>query len=148
MGKQCRKTTPVAHFRGSKLQCLCEAARPTEVHACVPSCHLMAPTLANQILARTFFRSVAHLFAYPAVEKFCRASSAGPSTALAIKFRKSDRVGRRGLFPMPNSASSPAYRLQTAALENQQNSPDLRVLDCYSTHSEPWSALALLNSRE
>ncbi len=77
MGTQCRKTTPVAHFRGSKLQCLCEAARPTEVHACVPSCHLMAPTLANQILARTFFRSVAHLFAYPAVEKFCRASSAG-----------------------------------------------------------------------
>ena len=35
------------------------------------------PTLANQILARTFFRSVGHLFAYPAVEKFCRASSAG-----------------------------------------------------------------------
>ena len=34
-------------------------------------------TLANQILARTFFGSVAHLFAYPAVEKFCRASSAG-----------------------------------------------------------------------
>ena len=35
------------------------------------------PTLANQILARTFFRSVAHLFAYPAVGKFSRASSAG-----------------------------------------------------------------------
>jgi hypothetical protein len=35
------------------------------------------PTLANQILARTFFKSVAHLFACPAVEKFCRASSAG-----------------------------------------------------------------------
>jgi hypothetical protein len=34
-------------------------------------------TLANQILPRTFFRSVAHLFACPAVEKFCRASSAG-----------------------------------------------------------------------
>ena len=35
------------------------------------------PTLANQILARTFFSSVAHLFACQAVEKFCRASSAG-----------------------------------------------------------------------
>jgi hypothetical protein len=34
------------------------------------------PTLANQILARTFFRSVA--FACPAFEKFSRASSAGP----------------------------------------------------------------------
>ena len=106
------------------------------------------PTLANQILARKFFRSVANLFAYLAVEKFCRASSAGPRlshslllemgnqcrkttlvahfrgstlqclrtsvcvtsrwkvlsgefrrrpTALAIKLRKSDRVGRRGL---------------------------------------------------
>ena len=106
------------------------------------------PTLANQILARTFFRSVANPFACPAAGKFSRASSAGPPTALAIKFRKSDRVSRRGLFPLPNSASSPAYRLQTAALENQQNSPDLRALDCYSTHSEPWSALAPLNSRE
>ena len=53
------------------------AARSTEVHACVPSCHRMAPTLANQILARTFFRSVANLFACPAVGKFSRASSAG-----------------------------------------------------------------------
>ena len=35
------------------------------------------PTLANQILARTFFSSVALHLAYPAVEKFCRASSAG-----------------------------------------------------------------------
>ena len=34
-------------------------------------------TLANQILARTFFRSVANPFACSAVEKFCRASSAG-----------------------------------------------------------------------
>ena len=41
--------------------------------------------------------SVAHLFACPAVENFCRASSAGPPTALAIKFREPDRVGRRGL---------------------------------------------------
>ena len=33
--------------------------------------------LANQILARTFFKSVAHPFASPAVGKFSRASSAG-----------------------------------------------------------------------
>ena len=35
------------------------------------------PTLANQILARTFFRSVANPFACPAVGKFSRASSTG-----------------------------------------------------------------------
>ena len=35
------------------------------------------PTVANQILARTFFRSVAHLFACQAAGKFSRASSAG-----------------------------------------------------------------------
>ena len=34
-------------------------------------------TLANQILARTVFSSVALQLACPAVEKFCRASSAG-----------------------------------------------------------------------
>ena len=42
--------------------------------------------------------SVAHLFAYPAVGKFFQTSSAGLPTALAIKFSKPDRVGRRGLF--------------------------------------------------
>ena len=35
------------------------------------------PTVANQILARTFFRSVANSLASPAVGKFSRASSAG-----------------------------------------------------------------------
>ena len=35
------------------------------------------PTLANQILARTFFRSVALQLACPAAGKFSRASSAG-----------------------------------------------------------------------
>jgi hypothetical protein len=35
------------------------------------------PTLTNQILARTFFRSLAHPFACPAAGKFSRASSAG-----------------------------------------------------------------------
>jgi hypothetical protein len=55
------------------------------------------PTLANQILARTFFRSVAHLFACPAVGKFSRASSAGGRLNLRSNIEQPDRVGRRGL---------------------------------------------------
>ena len=61
MGNQCRKTTLVAHFRGSTLQCLRESV-------CVPS--------RWKVLSGEFRRR---------------------PTALAIKFRKSDRVGRRGL---------------------------------------------------
>ena len=45
----------------------------------------LLPTLANQILARTFFRSVANLFACPAVGKFSRASSAGGRRRLQKK---------------------------------------------------------------
>ncbi|MCX5665403.1 MAG: hypothetical protein NTY97_12015, partial [Planctomycetota bacterium] len=37
----------------------------------------LLPTLANQILARTFSDSYSHPFASPAVGKFSRASSAG-----------------------------------------------------------------------
>ena len=55
------------------------------------------PTLKNQILARTFFRSVELQLACPDVGKFSRASSAGGRQHLQMKFRKSDRVGRRGL---------------------------------------------------
>ena len=44
-----------------------------------------------------FSDSVSHLLACPAVEKFSRASSAGGRRLLQINFRKSDRVGRRGL---------------------------------------------------
>ena len=55
------------------------------------------PTLANQILARTFFRSVTHSFAYPAVGKFSRASSAGGRLNLRSNIEQPDRVGRRGL---------------------------------------------------
>ena len=55
---------------------------------------------------------------------------------------------RLRIQPLTNSASSLAYRLQTAALENQQNSPDLLELDYCSTHNEQWSVLALSNSRE
>ena len=55
------------------------------------------PTLANQILARTFFSSVTHSFAYPAVGKFSRASSAGGRLNLRSNSEQPDRVGRRGL---------------------------------------------------
>jgi len=61
LGNKCRKTTRVAQFRGSTLQCLCASA-------CVPS--------RWKVLSGEFRRR---------------------PTALAIKFRKSDRVGRRGL---------------------------------------------------
>ena len=47
----------------------------------------LLPTLANQILARTFFRSVVHLFACSAVEKFCRASSAGGRRHMQERWR-------------------------------------------------------------
>ena len=43
-------------------------------------------TLANQILARTFLRSVVLLCASRAVEKFCRASSAGGRRHLQENF--------------------------------------------------------------
>ena len=55
------------------------------------------PTLANQILVRTFFRSVANLFARPRGWKVLSGEFRRRPTALAIKFSKSDRVGRRGL---------------------------------------------------
>ena len=56
------------------------------------------PTVANQILARNFFRSVANSLASPAVGKFSRASSAGGRPNLQSNFFQPDRVGRRGLF--------------------------------------------------
>ncbi len=55
------------------------------------------PTLANQILARTFFRSVALQLACPAAGKFSRASSAGGRLNLQLNVEQSDRLGRRGL---------------------------------------------------
>ena len=55
------------------------------------------PTLANQILARTFSDSVSHSFAYPAAGKFSRASSAGGRRNLRSNIEQPDRVGRRGL---------------------------------------------------
>ena len=44
-----------------------------------------------------FSDSVAHPLGCPAVGKFSRASSAGGRRLLQLNFRKSDRVGRRGL---------------------------------------------------
>ena len=55
-------------------------------------------TLCSNTVAVYVAVSVEHPLACPAVEKFCRASSAGGRLNLQIKFRKPDRVGRRGLF--------------------------------------------------
>ena len=66
--------------------------------------------LANQILARTFFRSVINLFACPAVGKFSRASSAGGRRGLQSNFAQPDRVGRRGLSePREDFSRLPTY---------------------------------------
>ena len=48
--------------------------------------NMVRAELANQILARTFFRSLAHLFACPAAGKFSRASSAGGRRHLRLNF--------------------------------------------------------------
>ena len=115
MGNRCRKTTLVAHFRGSTLQ-FC--AEPQDLRKSTRVCRVV-------IGWRPRWRI-----------KFSLERFSDPSL---IRLRPQ---------PMPNSAWSPAYRLQTAALENQQNSPDLLELDYCSTHNEQWSVLALSNSRE
>ena len=55
------------------------------------------PTLANQILARTFFRFRLASVCVPSRWKVLSGEFRRRPTALAIKFRKPDRVGRRGL---------------------------------------------------
>ena len=55
------------------------------------------PTLANQILARTFFRLRRDFVCVPSRWKVLSGEFRRRPTALAIKFRKPDRVGRRGL---------------------------------------------------
>ncbi|NDG63601.1 MAG: hypothetical protein EBY29_09085 [Planctomycetes bacterium] len=68
------------------------------------------PTLANQILARTIFRSLSHLFACKAAGKFSRASSAGGRRGLQSNFAQPDRVGRRGLSePREDFSRLPTY---------------------------------------
>ena len=100
MGNKCRKTTRVAHFRGSTLQCLRESV-------CVSSrCwHALLLEMGNKSRKTT---RVAHFRG--STLKCLRASACVPSrwkvlsgefrrrpTALVIKFRKPDLVGRRGL---------------------------------------------------
>jgi len=55
------------------------------------------PTLANQILARTFFRFRRVFVCVSSRWKVLSGEFRRRPTELAIKFRKSDRVGRRGL---------------------------------------------------
>ena len=56
------------------------------------------PTLANQILVRTFFRFRRASVCVPSRWKVVSGEFRRRPTALVIKFRKPDRVGRRGLF--------------------------------------------------
>jgi len=55
------------------------------------------PTLANQILARTFFQIRRASVCVPSRWKVLSGEFRRRPTALVVKFRKSDRVGRRGL---------------------------------------------------
>ena len=55
------------------------------------------PTLANQILARTFFRFRRESVCVPSRWKVLSGEFRRRPTALAIKLRNPDRVGRRGL---------------------------------------------------
>ena len=56
------------------------------------------PTLANQILARTFFRFRGDFACVPSRWKVLSGEFRRRPTSLAVKLRKSDRLGRRGLF--------------------------------------------------
>jgi hypothetical protein len=82
----------------------CSACKLAEVEI------IPLPTLANQILARTFFISVALQLACPAVGKFSRASSAGGRLNLRSSIKQPDRVGRRGLSePREDFSRLPTY---------------------------------------
>ena len=68
------------------------------------------PTLANQILARTFFRFRRETVCVSSRWKVLSGEFRRRPTALAIKFRKSDRVGRRGLSePREDFSRLPTY---------------------------------------
>ena len=56
------------------------------------------PTFANQILARTFFRFRLAFVCVSSRWKVLSGEFRRRPTSLAVKLRKSDRVGRRGLF--------------------------------------------------
>ena len=111
------------------------------------------PTLANQILARTFFSSVALQLACPAAGKFSRASSAGDRRNLQTNFVQPDCVGRRGLsepredfsrlityaFRGSNSVSVSAAQIQLNDAPNSKFTPRRSSL----THSTAF--LKILN---
>ncbi len=68
------------------------------------------PTLANQILARTFFRFRLASVCVPSRWKVLSGEFRRRPTALAIKFRTPDRVGRRGLSePREDFSRLPTY---------------------------------------
>ena len=68
------------------------------------------PTLANQILARTFFRFRRETVCVSSRWKVLSGEFRRRPTALAMKFRKSDRVGRRGLSePREDFSRLPNY---------------------------------------
>ena len=68
------------------------------------------PTLANQILARTFFRFRLESVCVPSRWKVLSGEFCRRPTALAVKFRKLDRVGRRGLSePREDFSRLPTY---------------------------------------
>ena len=69
----------------------CSACKLAEVQI------IPLPTLANQILARTFFRFRRTFVCVSSRWKVLSGEFRRRPTALAIKFHKSDRVGRRGL---------------------------------------------------
>jgi hypothetical protein len=71
------------------------------------------PTLANQILARTFFRFCLASVCVPSRWKVLSGEFRRRPTALAIKFRKSDRVGHRGLSePREDFSRLPTFTIQ------------------------------------
>ena len=68
------------------------------------------PTLANQILARTFFRFRLVSVCVPSRWKVLSGEFRRRPTALAMKFPKPDRVGRRGLSePREDFSRLPTY---------------------------------------
>ena len=68
------------------------------------------PTLANQILARTFFRFRRASVCVPSRWKVLSGEFHRRPTSLVIKFRKSNRVGRRGLSePREDFSRLPTY---------------------------------------
>ena len=68
--------------------------------------------MANQILARTFFRFRRDFVCVPSRWKVLSGEFRRRPTSLAVKLRISDRVGRRGLFePREDFSRLPTYAI-------------------------------------